>query len=151
MNWQDFEIRGGQKEGVFILKTNSTMKTQLVIYPAMFVMLFTACGEKKDRSTEESVAAQNEMSGELHEDDTAMVKRDGTLLDGAVDQMDSVALPSPVIKLIEADAELSTAAIVSTRKFVENNQNYFEVKFSTQNKTTKTVIFDESGKIKSED
>lgn len=127
------------------------MKTQLVIYPAMFVMLFAACGEKKDTSTEESIAAQNEISGELHKHDTAMVKRDGTLLDGAVDRMDSVPLPSPVINVIEADPALSTAAIVSTRKFVENSKNYFEVKFSTQNKETKTVIFDENGKIKSED
>ena len=126
------------------------MKTQLVIYPAMFVMLLTACGEKKD-STEESIEAQNEMSGELHEDDTAMVKRDGTLLDGAVDQMDSVNLPSPVINVIEADAALSTAAIVSTRKFVENSKTYFEVTFSTPNKEIKTIIFDENGKIKSED
>src|SRR5688572_16210586 len=105
------------------------MKTQLVIYPAMFVMLLTACGEKKDRSTEESIEAQNEMSGELHEDDTAMVKRDGTLLDGAIDQMDSVPLPSGVINVIEADAALSTSAIVSTRKYVENNKTYFEVTF----------------------
>ncbi|WP_026969193.1 hypothetical protein [Algoriphagus terrigena] len=127
------------------------MKTQLVIYPAMFVMLLTACGEKKDSTTEESIEAQNEISGELHEDDTSMVKRDGTLLDGAVEQMDSVPLPSPVINVIEADPALSTASIVSTRKFVENNQNYFEVTFSAPNKETKTVVFDENGKIKSED
>jgi len=127
------------------------MKTQLVIYPAMFVMLFTACGEKKDASTEESIEAQNEISGEIHEDDTAMVKRDGTLLDGAVERMDSVSLPPPVINVIEADAALSTAAIVSTRKFVENNKHYFEVTFSAPNKETKIVTFDENGKIKSED
>lgn len=126
------------------------MKTQLVIYPAMLVMLLTACGENKDNVTEESIEAQNEMSGEMHEDDTAMVKRDGTLLDGAMDQVDSVNLPSPVINGIEAEETLSRDSIVGTRRFTENGLNYYEVKFSVKDGETKTVIFDESGKIKPE-
>lgn len=128
------------------------MKTQLVIYPTMFVMLFAACGENKETSaTEESIEAQNEMSGELHEKDTNMVKADGTLIEGAMNQIDSISLPSPVINVIEADATLSEKDIVSTRAFVENNRTYYEVKFSTANQDTKTVIFDENGKIKPQD
>ena len=124
------------------------MKTQLVIYPAMFVMLFAACGENKDNVTEQSIEAQNEMSGEMHEDDTAMVKRDGTLLDGAIERIDSVSLPSPVINTIEAESALSQENIVHTRRFTENGLNYYEIKFSVKDGEPQTVIFDENGKIR---
>jgi len=126
------------------------MKSPLVIYPAMIAMLLTACSETNNMSTEESVEAQNEISGEIHEGDTAMVKRDGTLLDGAIDRADSVNLPSTVVNEIEADGTLSKGDIVSTRKITENNQTFYEVKFSTENSGSKTVIFDENGGIKPE-
>jgi hypothetical protein len=124
------------------------MKTPLVIYPAMIALLLTACGENSDKAFEKSVEAQNEISGEAHERDTALVKRDGTLLDGAMDKIDSVSLPSTVVNEIEANASLSKNDIVSTRKFVEDDQTFYEVKFSTENNETKTVIFDGNGKVK---
>lgn len=127
------------------------MKTQLIIYPAMFVTLFVACGEKKGNIEEESVEAQNEMSGELHEDDTTFVTRDGTLLEGTISLLDSIHLPAPVIEAIDADASLSTEKIISTREYIENNRNYYEVKFEVENEETKTLVFDEKGKIKTED
>jgi Iap family predicted aminopeptidase len=122
------------------------MKTPLVIYPAMIAMLLTACGERNDAATEESIDAQNKISGEMHEGDTALVKRDGTLLEGAMDKVDSISLPSTIVNEIEADATLSKGDIVSTRKFAENNQTFYEVKFSVENNGSKTVVFDENGK-----
>lgn len=122
------------------------MNKQIVFYSVLAWMLLLGCGEQN--TSKESIEAQDEISGELHENDTVTVKRDGTLLDGAIDQMDSVPLPSPVINSIEQDSSLATGAIVNTRKYTENNQTYYEVKFSTENGQVKTVIFDDNGKKK---
>ena len=91
------------------------------------------------------------MSGAIHENDTNMVKRDGTLLDGAIDQHNAVNLPEEVLEVIENDDALSADNIKSTLKFTENSITYYEVDFILPNETTKTIIFDESGKIKSQD
>ena len=122
------------------------MNKRIAFYSLFVWMLIAGCGERD--AAKESIEAQDEMSGELHENDTITVKRDGTLLDGTMDQMDSVPLPSPVINTIEQDSSLTTGAIVNTRKFTENNRTYYEVKFSTENGQVKTVIFDDNGKIK---
>ncbi|SFA85588.1 hypothetical protein [Algoriphagus aquimarinus] len=127
------------------------MKTQLVIYPAMIALLCMSCGEDKKDTYEESIEAQNEMSGPMHEGDTNMVKRDGTLLDGAIDQADTVKLPTQVLEVISNDKALSVDKIRSKRKFTENGITYYEIKFMTPDEKTQSMIFDETGKIKSED
>ncbi|GAA0878244.1 hypothetical protein GCM10009119_12120 [Algoriphagus jejuensis] len=127
------------------------MKTQLIIYPALMASLFFACGEKSEDTYEDSIEAQNEMSGEMHEGDTNYVKRDGTLLQGSIDQMDSVNLPAPIINAIEAESSLSKDKITGTRRYTENSLNYYEVTFATDAQESKTVVFDENGMIKSKD
>ncbi len=117
----------------------------------MIALLCISCGESKDSAYEDSIDAQNEMSGAIHENDTNMVKRDGTLLDGAIDQHNAVNLPEEVLEVIENDDALSADNIKSTLKFTENSITYYEVDFILPNETTKTIIFDESGKIKSQD
>ncbi len=123
------------------------MKTQLVIYPAMMVMLLSSC-DQKGTSNEDSIEAQNEISAQLHESDTTLVKRDGTLMDGALDQLDSIPLPPDVLDVIKQDATLSTAEIVSTITSKEGNRMYYEVTFSLASDETTTIVFDEKGKIK---
>jgi hypothetical protein len=140
--WQGFKI---QYDNI-LLETDSAMNKEVVIYSLFAWMLLASCSERN--ASKESIEAQDEMSGELHENDTITVKRDGTLLEGTMDQMDSVPLPSPVINSIEQDSSLTAEAIVNTRKYTENNQTYYEVKFSTENGQVKTVIFDDNGKIK---
>ena len=127
------------------------MRTQLVIYPAMIACLSMSCGENKDDINSESIEAQNEISGEVHENDTNMVKRDGTLLDGAMDTADSVKLPSKVLEVIAKDDAISEDKIESKRKFSENGITYYEISFLTAQGKTHTMIFDEDGKLKSED
>lgn len=124
------------------------MNTKAFFYPVLMLLLLAGCSEKD--TSKESIEAQNEMSGEMHEKDTNMVKRDGTLLEGALDKIDSIPLPMSVISTIEKDATISTEAIVTTRKFTEGNTTYYEVKFSTENNQTKTVIYDENGKVKAD-
>lgn len=125
------------------------MKTQLIIYPAMLALLFAGCDEKKDDNANESVIeAQNEISGEQHEDDTSMVKHDGTLLPDAVDQMDSVALPASVREKINQDAMSLNREITGSREFTENGQTYYEVSFRSEKEGATKVIYDATGKIK---
>ncbi|HSF55834.1 MAG TPA: hypothetical protein VLA71_18920 [Algoriphagus sp.] len=124
------------------------MNTKAFFYPILMLLFLAACSEKD--TTKESIEAQNEMSGEHHAKDTNMVKRDGTLLEGAMDKIDSIPLPMSVISTIEKDASISTGAIVTTRKFTEGNTTYYEVKFSTENNQTKTVVYDENGKVKAD-
>ena len=57
------------------------MKTNSIIYLLAIVLLSLSCGEKSENAYEESIEAQNEMSGTTHDSDTNIVKRDGTLLD----------------------------------------------------------------------
>lgn len=80
-----------------------------------------------------------------------MVKRDGTLLDGTIDQTDTVKLPSQVLEVISNDKALSVDKIRSKRKFTENGITYYEIQFMTPDEKTQAMIFDETGKIKSED
>lgn len=127
------------------------MRTQLVIYPAMIACLSMSCGENKDDVNTESIEAQNEMSGAVHENDTNMVKRDGTLLDGAMDTADSVKLPSAVLEVIAKDEAISEDKIQSKREFSENGITYYEISFLTAQGQTHTMTFDEDGKLKSED
>jgi len=124
------------------------MKSPLIIYPAMLALLFTACDEKKVNATEESFEAQDEISGPLHEQDTDMVKQDGTLLPGAVEQFDSIPLPAKVTDKINADATLSKDSISGTKKFIEDGVTYYEVRFNSKSGETKTVVYDEDGKLK---
>ncbi len=124
------------------------MDTKVIIYPFMTALLLTGCSEKN--STSESVEAQNELSGELHENDTVTVKRDGTLLDGTMDLMDSIPLPEEILASIEQDTTVSAEEIVSSRSFTEGNQIYYEVTFATANDQTKKMIFDEKGKVSSD-
>lgn len=126
------------------------MKTHYVIYPAMVAMLSTGCGNSNTNVNKESIEAQNEMSGELHKDDTMMIKRDGTVLSGTLDQADSVNLPSPVINAIEKDKQLAKAAVASTKKITENSRTVYEVEFILDNEDTKKVKFFENGSIKPE-
>ncbi|MEB2782356.1 hypothetical protein U3A58_18345 [Algoriphagus sp. C2-6-M1] len=127
------------------------MKTQLIIYPAMIVTLFIACDDKNDNRHMEGNEDHSEMNGSMQESDTNMVKRDGTLLSGTIDQMDSVHLPAPVIKKIKEDAMLSKEKINEIRKFIEDDLTYYEIKFTTANTETKTVIFDENGKVRTKE
>lgn len=123
------------------------MKTQLVICLASAVMLFSSC-EKREKSLEESIEAQNEMQGELHQGDTTLVKRDGTLLDGALDTIDSIGLPPTVLETIAQDPNLASTEILSTRAYEEDNKTFYEVKFQLDEKRSTTLVFDEKGKQK---
>lgn len=127
------------------------MKTKLVIYPAMIALLCISCGERGDGAYEESIEAQNEISGAMHEKDTNMVKRDGTLLDGTLDQSDSVTLPTPVLDAISNDNSIQQGKIRNKRMFTENGITYYEVDLLTIDEKNKKIIFDENGKIKSSD
>jgi hypothetical protein len=128
---------------------HSNMKSPLILYPAMLALLLTACDEKKVNATEESIEAQNEMSGPVHEQDTDMVKQDGTLLPGALDQVDSVPLPNVVTNKIKGDSILSKEPISQTRQFIEGGKTYYEVKFLSSDGKIKTLIYGEDGAIKS--
>jgi len=136
------------------------MKTQLVIYPAVVAALFFSCGEsKQEKATEESIEAQNEMSGELHEGDTSMIKRDGTMLDNAAglsdeseiqqQNQDNIVLPQPVLTAIGKDKTFNEKNIVAKRKFEEEGVTYYEIQFKISDNDTKTVTYSEDGKIKS--
>lgn len=127
------------------------MKTQLTIYPAVVAMLFIACDERNDHTNLERIDNHNKVSGTIHESDTNLVKMDGTLISRTIDQIDSVHLPSAVIKKIKEDAMLSKEKINEIRKFTEDDLIYYEIKFATANSETKTVIFDENGNVKTLD
>lgn len=121
----------------------------MLIYPALAATLLFSCGEtNKESYTEKSIEAQNEMSGDIHKGDTNLVKRDGTLLPGNIDEMDSVRLPKPVIDVIMKDEALSLDNILSTREFKENAMTYYEVEFKTDDNSTKKITFTKEGKIK---
>ncbi|SFT84427.1 hypothetical protein SAMN04489724_2266 [Algoriphagus locisalis] len=124
------------------------MKTHYIIFPAMVAMLSTACG--KSNVNEESIEAQNEMSTQMNEDDTTMVKRDGTLLSGTLDKADSIHLPAPVINAIENDEVLSKSRIVRTSSKIENSITVYEVKFELSDQSNKTVEFFENGNVRQE-
>lgn len=134
-----------------MLKTKPTMKTNILISITTVAVLTLSCGEKSDKAYEESIEAQNDMSGSMHESDTDMVKRDGTLLSGAMDQSETVELPSPVLEVIEMDEALSVDKITNKRMFEENGITYYEVTFMTKGEQSLTMIYDENGKIKSRD
>ena len=124
------------------------MKTQLFLSLATAAILTVSCGEKSDNTYEDSVEAQNEMSGAEHASDTNMVKRDGTILSGAMDISDSVKLPSPILDVIETEDEISVDKIRSKRKFEENGITYYEISFMTTGNQPLTIIYDEDGKKK---
>jgi hypothetical protein len=124
------------------------MKSPLIIYPAMLALLFTACDEKKADATEEGIEAQNDLSGALHENqDTA--PRDGTLIQGALDQMDSVHLPDVVDNKIKKDAILSQEPITAVKRITEGGVDYYEVRFLSKDGSIKTLVYDEKGTVKS--
>lgn len=127
------------------------MKTNLIISLATLAALTVSCGEKSDNANEESIEAQNEMSGPMHESDTNMVKHDGTLLSGAMDQSKTVELPSPVLEVIEMGEAISVDKITNKRMFEENGITYYEVTFMTKGEQSVTMTYDENGKIKSTD
>jgi len=127
------------------------MKTNFIISLATLAALTVSCGEKPDNVNEESIEAQNEMSGPMHESDTIMVKRDGTLLSGIMDQSETVELPSPVLEVIEMDEAISADKITNKRMFEENGITYYEVTFMTKGEQSLTMIYDENGKTKATD
>lgn len=126
------------------------MKKYLIFSIAIVSALTVSCGEKSDNAYEESIEAQNEMSGAGHESDTNLVKRDGTLISGAMDQADSVQLPSPILEVINMDEAISVDQITSKRMFEENGITYYEVTFMTAGEQSLTMIYDEDGKLKSD-
>jgi hypothetical protein len=126
------------------------MKIKLFIFPALLSSLLFSCGEKKDSQYENSVKAQNEMSGPEHETDTNMVKRDGTILEGTLDASDSVKLPDRILEMIENDNSLSHDKIISKRKFTENSITYYEIEFRISDTKTEMMTFDEDGKMRPE-
>ncbi|REG94653.1 hypothetical protein [Algoriphagus antarcticus] len=127
------------------------MKKQLIFSLATLAVLTFSCGEKSDNANEESIEAQNEMSGAMHENDTNMVKRDGTLLSGAMDQSTTIQLPPTILQVIEMDDAISADEITNKRMFEENGITYYEVTFMTKGEQSVTMIYDEDGKIKSTD
>lgn len=124
------------------------MKKQLIFSLATLAVLTFSCGEKSDNANEESIEAQNEMSGAMHENDTNMVKRDGTLLSGAMDQSTTIQLPPTILQVIEMDDAISADEITNKRMFEENGITYYEVTFMTKGEQSVTMIYDEDGKIK---
>lgn len=127
------------------------MKINLILSFATVALLSVSCGEKSDSDYEESIEAQNEMSGPMHESDTNMVQRDGTLLDGTLDQGDVIELPSKVLEVIDNDDALSVDNITNKRMFEENAITYYEVTFMVKGEQSITMVYDEDGKLKSED
>ncbi|PZX54783.1 hypothetical protein [Algoriphagus chordae] len=127
------------------------MKTHLFISLATAAFLTVSCGEKSEKAYEKSIDAQNEMSGALHESDTNVVKRDGTLLSGAMDQTDSITLPPPVLEAIEKNDAVSMDEITNKRIFEEDGKTYYSVTFTTKGEQSLTIIYDEDGKTKSLD
>lgn len=124
------------------------MRKHLLFSLAALTILTVSCRERSEKAYEESVETQNEMSGELHEEDTNMVKRDGTLLPGTLDQADTVQLPSPVLEAIARDNSLSIDKITGKRIIEEESIRYYEVTFVDEGESSRTIIFDENGKIK---
>jgi|SRR5690606_32290844 len=127
------------------------MKNYLILSVATLAVFSFSCGEKSDKAYEESIEAQNEMSGAIHESDTNIVKRDGTLLEGALDQSEAIELPAPILEVIELDDAISVDKITSKRMFEENGITYYEVNFMTAGEQSLTMVYDEDGKIKSDD
>ncbi|MEB2775512.1 hypothetical protein SYJ56_09340 [Algoriphagus sp. D3-2-R+10] len=127
------------------------MKKYLIFSIAIASSLAFSCGEKSDNTYDGNMEDHNEMRGAGHESDTNMVKRDGTLLSGAMDQADSVQLPSPVLEGIAMDDAISVDQITSKRMFEEKGITYYEVTFMTAGEQSLTMIYDEDGKIKSDD
>jgi hypothetical protein len=141
-------LKGGVITTLYLGRNKSNlpdMKIRAISFITLFTLTF-ACGERNDNSNAESIKAQDELSGKQHEGDTSMVKRDGTLLEGAVERMDSVSLPETVIRTIEEDSSLSVDRIISNRRYTEGNRVLFEVKFATSSDETRTVVFDDKGK-----
>lgn len=124
------------------------MRKQLLFSLVALTILTVSCKERSEKAYEESVEAQNEMSGELHEVDTNMVKRDGTILPGTLDQADTVQLPSPVLEAIARDNSLSIDKITRKRIIEEESITYYEVTFVGAGEQSRTIIYDENGKIK---
>ncbi|WP_157366873.1 hypothetical protein [Algoriphagus vanfongensis] len=118
------------------------MKTQYIIYPAMIAALSTGCGNSEYK--EENMEAQ-ELSAESYEQDTMVVKRDGTLITESFEGLDSLMLPPQVISTIEKDANLSISDIVNTSSKTEDSKTIYEVEFRLQDESTKKVVFDENG------
>ncbi|WP_192350204.1 hypothetical protein [Algoriphagus sp. Y33] len=127
------------------------MKTNSIIYLLAIVLLSLSCGEKSENAYEESIEAQNEMSGTTHDSDTNIVKRDGTLLSGAIDESETADLPSAVIEVIDRDDALSVDKITDKRIFEENSITYYEITFTTDDRKSLTMVYDDQGKIKSDD
>lgn len=125
------------------------MKIKLLLYPALASLMLFSCGENKNDSYEDSIEAQNEMSGSEHASDTNMVKRDGTLLDGTLDDTE-VVLPQGLLEMIENDNALSADQIISKRRFEENAITYYELEFKISDTKTEIMTFDENGKMKPE-
>ncbi|PZX53833.1 hypothetical protein LV84_02941 [Algoriphagus ratkowskyi] len=125
------------------------MKSNLFLSLATIAVLTVSCGEKSDSAYEDSVEAQNKMSGEMHKSDTNIVKHDGTLLPEAMDQTQSIELPSKVLEVIDNDNALSVDKITSKRKFEENSITYYEVTFMVKGEQSITMVYDEDGKRKS--
>ena len=127
------------------------MKKHLIFSLATLAVLSFSCGEKSDNTYEESIEAQNEMSGASHQSDTNMVKRDGTLLEGTLDQSSTIELPPAILEVIEMDDAISVDEITNTRMFDENGITYYEVTFMTAGEQSLTMVYDQDGKIKSDD
>ncbi|MEP1085635.1 hypothetical protein [Algoriphagus sp.] len=126
------------------------MKINLILSLATVALFTVSCGEKSDNINEESIEAQNEISGAMHESDTIIVRRDGTLLDGALGQTESVELPAEVLEVIENDDALSVDNITNKRKFEENAITYYEVTFMVKGEQSITIVYNENGKRKSD-
>lgn len=118
------------------------MKTQYIIYLAMIAALSTGCSNSEHK--EESMEAQ-ELSAESYEQDTMVVKRDGTLITESFDRLDSLMLPPQVISTIEKDANLSISDIINTSSKTEDSKTIYEVEFRLQDESTKKVLIDENG------
>ncbi|MDR7130706.1 hypothetical protein J2X69_003063 [Algoriphagus sp. 4150] len=127
------------------------MKTNSIIFLVLIALLSFSCGEKSDKAYEESVEAQNEMSGPLHDSDTNIVRRDGTLMPEAIDQSGTDDLPSPVLEAIDMDNALSTDKITDKKVFEENGITYYELSFETEDRESLTIVYDDQGKVKSTD
>ncbi len=122
------------------------MKTHQLFSLTALTIFCISCGGKSGDANEESIEAQNEMSGQMHENDTNLVKRDGTLLDGTLDSADTISLPPPVLEVITMDKSLSVDKITNKRMFEEDNVTYYEVTFRDAGEQSTTLIFDQNGK-----
>ena len=125
------------------------MKKHILLSLATFAVLTVSCGEKSNNTNEESIESQDKISGAMHESDTNMVKRDGTLLSGAMDQADSLTLPAPVLEAINMNDGVSVDQMTSKRRFEEDGKTYYSVTFMRNGEESLTLNYDENGKPKS--